>query len=161
MIDTDETVLPGTNLTLTGTDIFGNEVNVDTVSGPNGEYLFDRLRPGDYTVTQHQPTLFIDSDDYFGSLGGSVSGPNAVSVSLAAGDDATSYNFSELGLRPSGFSKRMLLLSTLQSATTADDAALDAAFAGLTAMGLGDLDLDGDVDDDDRTLLALNLGDVF
>jgi len=161
VIDTDETVLPGTNLTLTGTDIFGNAVTLNTVSDLNGAYLFDRLRPGDYTVTQQQPTLFIDNDDYLGPLGGTVSGPNALSVTLAAGDDATDYNFSELGLHPSGFSKRMLLLSTIQNAATPNEAALDAAFAGLVAAGNGDLDGDGDVDDDDRALLTLNLGGVF
>ena len=162
VIDADETVLPGTNLTLTGTDIFGNDVSIDTVSDANGEYLFDRLRPGTYTVTQLQPSLFIDNDDYFGAIGGgSVTGPNALTVTLAAGDDATGYNFSELGLRPTGFSKRMLLRSTLLSAATPEEAALDAAFASLTAAGNGDLDDDGDVDADDRALFNLRLGDVF
>ena len=162
IIDADETLLPGTNLTLTGTDEDGNNVSLSTVSDVNGAYLFEDLQPGTYTVTQLQPTLFIDNDDYFGAIGGgSVSGPNALTVTLAAGDDATGYNFSELGLRPTGFSKRMLLRSTLLSAATAEEAALDAAFASLTAAGNGDLDGDGDVDADDRALFNLRLGDVF
>ena len=162
IIDADETVLPGTNLTLTGTDEDGNNVSLSTVSDVNGAYLFEDLQPGTYTVTQLQPTLFIDNDDYFGAIGGgAVSGPNALTVTLAAGDDATGYNFSELGLRPTGFSKRMLLRSTLLSAATPEEAALDAAFASLTAAGNGDLDGDGDVDADDRALFNLRLGDVF
>ena len=162
VIDADETLLPGTNLTLTGTDDDGNAVSLNTVSDVNGAYLFEDLQPGTYTVTQLQPTLFIDNDDYFGAIGGgAVSGQNALTVTLAAGDDATGYNFSELGLRPTGFSKRMLLRSTLLSAATAEEAALDAAFAGLTAAGNADLDGDGDVDADDRALFNLRLGDVF
>jgi len=161
LIDTGEVTLPSTNLTLTGTDNFGNAVSVDTVSGPNGEYLFDGLRPGDYVITQLQPTLFIDSADYPGSNGGTLVDSNAIAVTLNAGDIATDYNFSEAGLLPAGLSKRLLLLSSLQSAGTFEEAVLDAAFADLSARGLGDLDGDLDVDADDRALFASRLGDVF
>jgi fimbrial isopeptide formation D2 family protein/uncharacterized repeat protein (TIGR01451 family) len=161
VVDTGEIALPGTTLTISGTDYLGNPVSVDTVSGLNGEYLFDGLRPGNYVITQQQPSLFVDSHDYAGSVGGTIAGPNAIAVTLNAGDIATDYNFSEAGLRPSGFSKRMLLLSTLQAAVNPEQAALDAAFAGLAARGLGDLDGDLDTDADDRALLAFRLGNAF
>jgi len=43
--------LPGVSVNLTGTDIFGNPVNLNQVTGAAGEYLFTNLVPGTYKVT--------------------------------------------------------------------------------------------------------------
>ncbi|WP_167546893.1 SdrD B-like domain-containing protein [Stieleria maiorica] len=49
--DAGEPGVSGVTVTLTGTDGQGNAVSDTLITGPNGEYLFDNLVPGDYKVT--------------------------------------------------------------------------------------------------------------
>ncbi len=53
-------------LTLSGTDLYGNAVSrtlttVNTVGTTRGDYLFDNLPPGSYSVTETQPTGYVNS----------------------------------------------------------------------------------------------------
>ncbi|MBL8376541.1 MAG: DUF11 domain-containing protein [Burkholderiales bacterium] len=68
-------------LTLTGTDVAGNTVNVTTTTDANGNYSFGNLLPGTYTVTCTTcaaPTGFVNGAAYPGSTGGNGAGTGAV-----------------------------------------------------------------------------------
>ncbi|MEZ5343696.1 MAG: SdrD B-like domain-containing protein, partial [Acidimicrobiales bacterium] len=89
----------GVTVTLSGTDDLGAAVNLTTTTDGNGDYSFDTLRPGDYTVTEAQPSGYLDGIDSAGTSGGDDASANdqVSAISLAAGIDATGYDFGELG----------------------------------------------------------------
>ena len=110
--DPGESGILGVEIILMGTDIAGNPVNISVFTDADGNYTFEDILPGDYTLTQVQPPQFIDGDDAAGSLGGNA-GNDTISFSLAPGsDDGTDYDFGELGLRPEFISKASFLSST-------------------------------------------------
>jgi uncharacterized repeat protein (TIGR01451 family) len=104
--------LAGVQITITGTDAFGNAVNRSTTTDASGNYRFDDLSPsgpGGYTLTQTQPAGFVNgpiSPPNAGlnapSLGGSYSagGPAGNSsfsgIAVGAADAGAGYNFPEL-----------------------------------------------------------------
>ncbi|MEZ6143518.1 MAG: SdrD B-like domain-containing protein, partial [Zavarzinella sp.] len=47
-------------ITLTGTTVQGNPVNIQVQTDANGNYLFDNVVPGTYTLTETQPAGFLD-----------------------------------------------------------------------------------------------------
>ena len=53
-IDSNEVGIAGVTITLTGP----NGINQTTTTGPDGSYLFTNLPPGNYTITQTQPTIY-------------------------------------------------------------------------------------------------------
>ncbi len=111
--DPDETPIPGVIITLTGTDINGNPVTLTTTTAADGSYFFDDLLPGDYTVTQTQPTGFIDGIDTLGDSGGFVTN-DTFTVSLGTDGEpfeATEYNFGEAGIDPLHVGKDPFLAS--------------------------------------------------
>jgi len=97
-------------LTLNGTDIYGNTLNnVTTQTNAAGAYLYQFLPPGDYTITETQPGAFVDSAEFAGSAGGTAS-PNCpppancgnaaaqnriTNITLPPNTQATNYNFQE------------------------------------------------------------------
>lgn len=95
--------LPGQTLVLTGTDDLGRSVNLTVTTDANGQYVFDGLRPGSYTVTQ--PNQPADSENGIttpGSSGGTATPvgtvPSAIAgIVLAPGAQAGGYLFGELG----------------------------------------------------------------
>ncbi|MDA1178969.1 MAG: hypothetical protein O2931_09250, partial [Planctomycetota bacterium] len=163
--DPSEYPIPGVQMTLTGVNDQGQNVSLAQTSLADGSYAFTDLRPGTYTVTQTQPTLFIDAPDYLGSEGGTIPAKNQLRVTLAPGIDAIDYNFTERGLRSTGIGKRLLLRSNLLasgSPTNAiNSAALDSIFAQLTRNGAADFDDDGDSDASDYNFMVANLGGTF
>src|SRR5262249_34923219 len=53
--------IPGTTVTLTGTDIFGNVINTSTTTNGSGFYSFTGLNPSNasgYTVTETPPSVY-------------------------------------------------------------------------------------------------------
>ncbi len=97
--------IAGVTLTLTGTDTFGTAVNRTTTTDAAGNYLFDRLPPGTYTIVETQPAGTYDRLETAGSAGGTVnnaafgSAPatNTIGgITLAAGTAATGYLFEEV-----------------------------------------------------------------
>jgi len=91
----------GVTINLDGFDNFGNEVHLVTTTssdaGSLGEYLFDGLRAGDYTITEVQPATHLDGIDTLGSQGGTA-GADQFTVSYATGTETngTGNNFAEL-----------------------------------------------------------------
>ncbi|MEI7685833.1 MAG: SdrD B-like domain-containing protein, partial [Planctomycetota bacterium] len=96
--------IAGVTLTLTGTDVFGNAVNITTTSNGNGDYSFGLLVPGTYTVDETQPAGYSDGIDTPGSLGGNVTTNDRIAgIALPLGGNGTGYNFGERGTIISGY----------------------------------------------------------
>ena len=97
-----ENPIAGVSLTLTGTDLSGNPVNLTTLTGADGSYRFDDLLPADaagYVLTQTQPSGYLDGKHTAGNalVPGSTAVANVISgINLAAGQTATGYLFGEL-----------------------------------------------------------------
>ena len=102
--DGSEVGIGGVDVTLSGTDDLGAITSVTVSTNPDGSYSFDGLRPGEYTITQTQPTFaapsgrdYIDGQDTDGSLNNGVSGNDVTSsINAAAGDTGIDYNFGEV-----------------------------------------------------------------
>ena len=94
--DAGEVGIAGVEITLTGTDDGGNAVTYTTTTDANGDYLFDNLRAGDYTVTETQPAGYFDGTDTAGSVGGTAGDDVISAISLPQATDATDYDFGEL-----------------------------------------------------------------
>ncbi|MGA7702676.1 MAG: peptidylprolyl isomerase [Thermoguttaceae bacterium] len=89
-----------------------------TMTDKNGYYHFDDLAAGTYQVTETQPTIYLDGEETLGTIGGvseGTTGANQFSITLADGDNATCYNFGELGLKVQYISLSMSLASSLPS----------------------------------------------
>ena len=95
-----ETGIAGVQMRLTGTDAYGNPVNVIATTDGNGNYLFDNLAPSDgagYTVQETQPAGFTDGKETAGSVGGDTTINDRISAIVLPGNTAaTAYNFGEL-----------------------------------------------------------------
>ena len=97
VLDPGEERIPGVTI-----ELFDKEGNLiaSTVTDANGDYQFDNLFPGDYTVRQTQPTDFIDGQDIIGQVDGVDRGEHPANdefcVHLDAGDSGENYDFGEL-----------------------------------------------------------------
>jgi large repetitive protein len=109
--DAGEAGIGGVQVTLSGTDVAGNPVTRSTVTDSAGNYRFDDLAQGTYTITEQpaQPVVggvtTLDGRSAAGSIGGSTVGsatpvttsPSAISaIALPAGADGINYNFGEI-----------------------------------------------------------------
>jgi len=64
--DGGEAGISGVTVRLTGTDTYGNPVDVSVTTDGSGHYLFDNLPPSNgagYTITETQPAGFFDGQD--------------------------------------------------------------------------------------------------
>ena len=117
--DTNEAPIANVVVTLTGVDIFGNNVNRSMTTGADGKYKFDNLKAGEYIVTQStQPARFRDGQDTLGNTfdaDGFEVPPNGnetldqvaddnrdgdgfEGILLQGGYEALDYNFGELAI---------------------------------------------------------------
>ncbi|MBN2473527.1 MAG: tandem-95 repeat protein [Pirellulales bacterium] len=110
--DTGEIGIPGVEVTLTGVDDQGDDVEIALLTAGDGSYYFDELRPGTYEITEIQPEAFLDGDETAGSLGGEVADDLISDVVLVDDDHGSGYHFGERGLRPTFISIRQFLAST-------------------------------------------------
>jgi hypothetical protein len=116
MVDFGEFEIPGTTITLSGTDSRGNVGPITVQTDDNGLYVFIGLRPGTYSIkeTQSNSSLFIDGRDSLGTLNDAVKTPlsgeagNDVfsHVAIAAGDEGINNNFGERPDPGSGICRR-------------------------------------------------------
>jgi hypothetical protein len=97
-----DTGLQGVTVTLTGGSLSAPlTVQTDAL----GNYSFNNLAAGTYTVTETQPTTPANQTgkDTAGTAGGTTTTPNVISgVTITATQNATGYNFGEVPLRSTG-----------------------------------------------------------
>ena len=92
----------GVILTLTGTDVFGDAVSIQTTTDATGRYVFAALNAGEYSITQTQPDGFTDGIDI--DSNGLVTPINDVlsNISLGFGETISSATFAERQTGASG-----------------------------------------------------------
>ncbi len=100
-----EPPIAGVTLTLTGTDLYGNAVNVTVISKPDGTYSFAGLPPSDatgYTLSETQPGGFADGIDTVGDKGGVLANDVISQIVLGPGIIGAGYDFAEISQGLSG-----------------------------------------------------------
>ncbi len=132
-----ETAIAGAKVTLTGTDDLGATVNTSLTTASDGSYGFTNLRPGTYTLTESQPTGYLDGKDTVGTPGGTTGNDVFSNIVLSAGVSGTNNNFGELlaggpGTGTLGFWKSW---TQVWNGSTADD----SIFAGKSFFPKGDV----------------------
>jgi len=91
----------------------GGPVARSVTTGADGAYRFPDLPPGTYHVSSVQALAFLDGRETPGTPSlGAVGDDEFYDLQLAAGMEATDYNFGELGLRPELIGKYLYLAST-------------------------------------------------
>jgi large repetitive protein len=97
-----ETGITGITIELTGTDAAGRPVNLSTTTDAQGNWRFDNLAPGSYTVREPaQPAGTVNGATVPGTRGGTATPPattpSAISgINLGVGESATANNFGEV-----------------------------------------------------------------
>ncbi len=100
--DAGEEGFEGVAVSLSGTNNFGNPVSLQATTQSDGSYTFTGLAPGNYTITETQPTgerqgvPIVDGMDTLGTQGGSIAGNDQFSISLTEGTAGGENNFGEL-----------------------------------------------------------------
>lgn len=84
--------LEGVTLILLNSD---NQEIARTQTDANGEYIFEDLEPGSYTVREFTPDGLIDGSEHAGSVGGKVTDDRIGDIVISSGQAATNYDFCE------------------------------------------------------------------
>jgi protocatechuate 3,4-dioxygenase beta subunit len=100
--DTTDLPIAATTITLTGSDVLGNPVNLTTTTDATGYYEFKDLLAGSYTITETQPSNYNDGKDTLGTNAGTLNQDKFTSIVLPGGVDSKNYNFGEIGTKLSG-----------------------------------------------------------
>ena len=103
--DMTDPPLAGVVVTLIGTDIDGNVINIPTMTDVNGRYAFSNLRPGSYRVVETQPLFASQGANNIGTgVAGAVTNTplDTFNILLAENENAVNFNFGELTTSISG-----------------------------------------------------------
>lgn len=103
--DSGERPISGVIITLSGTDSAGRSVSRTTTTAADGTYSFLGLPASDsagYTLTETQPSGYLDGLDSAGTAGGNVSNDVISGIVLTGVTLAAGYNFGERGAELSG-----------------------------------------------------------
>ena len=87
-----------TTVTLTGANDLGPIAPIAIPTNADGSYNFPGLRPGNYVVTETQPSPYLQGTDTPGSgvASASLSSTDVFAATLAAGDAGVNFNFGEV-----------------------------------------------------------------
>ncbi len=131
---------------LTGTPTGGAPISVSTTTDITGFYSFAKLAPGNYTITETQPTNYIEgkNDDQVGSQNSGTIAQTATSnavqnITLTGGVNGINNNFGDVGLTMANVSKRAYLSAPPNVTITKTDSAGGSSIVpttGSTAPGL-------------------------
>lgn len=124
--DSGDIGLPGVVITLTGIDKHGSAVLTTTTTDANGNYTFTELVSGIYTVTEKQPSDYLDFKETIGTAGGNISINDVIrTISLSPGQISYFYNFGEI--LPAALGARVYLDAGMNMT---DDLHTDAGIPG-------------------------------
>ena len=86
ILNSNDPLISGVILTLTGPDNLGNLVFTTTTTDVAGQYAFTGLPPGNYVITETQPAGYLSGINTVGSQGGKAAPPpsNVLSANRAA-----------------------------------------------------------------------------
>jgi hypothetical protein len=96
--DGNEPPIPGTTVTLTGTNDMNAAVRVVLQTNSSGFYQFTNLRPGNYRITESQPSGYNQGKNTVGTLNGVTSGTKGNDqffVTVSQGQTGQNYDFGE------------------------------------------------------------------
>jgi uncharacterized repeat protein (TIGR01451 family) len=94
--DAGDNGLPGVQITLSGTDWTGAAVSQTASTDPTGFYSFGSLEPGNYTLTEAQPSAYIIGKDNPGSQGGTAGSGVISGINLGQNVQGVNNNFGQL-----------------------------------------------------------------
>jgi cyclophilin family peptidyl-prolyl cis-trans isomerase len=94
--DPNDSALGGVIVTLTGTNVLGEQVDLQQVTNALGFYEFANLAPGSYTLTETQPEFLLDGVDSIGTQGGTA-GNDRFDIELEQDTVGEENNFGERG----------------------------------------------------------------
>lgn len=97
----DDYGISGVVIRLTGVDDLGNAVDVTTETDGDGNYSFNNLRAGTYTISEEQPFEYVDAAETVGTVNGVANGTlldNDVigDIVLADGQHGVGYLFGDV-----------------------------------------------------------------
>jgi len=90
--DPGEKLLSGVTIRLLNAN--GQQI-ATTTTNAQGEYKFENLAPGTYSVVEEQPAGYFDGGQKAGSAGGEVSNDRIDAIVLGSGVNAVNYDFCE------------------------------------------------------------------
>ncbi|MEM7475135.1 MAG: SdrD B-like domain-containing protein, partial [Planctomycetota bacterium] len=116
---TTENPIQGVAVALSGISTGGVTIQRNATTDANGEYSFQNLPPGTYTVTETQPQNFDDGQDAASALGATQLGTDSLQFTLGEGEsESVSFGETEQATTPDPdpvpatddlFSKRLLI----------------------------------------------------
>ena len=107
IVDPVELRLPNVPVTIHG------PLQRTVLTDDSGFYEFTGLPPGVYTLTEAQPSAFLDGSDRMGAPGvGAMLNDRCENIALTGSMHLEGYDFGERGLRPELISKALFLAST-------------------------------------------------
>ena len=129
--DPGEAGIPGTAISLTGTDDLGAPVSLTATTPASGNYTFTGLRPGTYTITETQPAGFLDGEETVGSAGGQhLVNDQITNIPINPGAAASGYDFGEF--KPSSIAGIVYLDRNNDAAIESDEPEIAAVTIRLT-----------------------------
>lgn len=95
-IDYNEVGLANVKIVLTGVNYLNQSVTMTTYTDAKGNYTFDNLQAGKYTITEVQPTGYTTTKDVVGTDGGTLGADKVSNINVSWDSDGTGYNFGEV-----------------------------------------------------------------